>query len=148
MHDIIAVLTQIIHQGGATMSRIYVDLRSRTPIFEQIIHSVRDLVIRGLLAPDEHLPSVRVLAAELAINPNTIQKAYGELERQGVIYSLAGRGNFVASDISALLAGHRAELLHTVENAVRAASEYGIAEDEILQTVKQALKTKGGNAHD
>ena len=76
------------------MSLIYVDLRSRTPIFEQIIECVRDLVIRGLLSPDEHLPSVRALAAELAINPNTIQKAYGELERQGVIYSLAGRGKF------------------------------------------------------
>lgn len=130
------------------MSRIYVDLRSRTPIFEQIISSVRDLVIRGLLAPDEHLPSVRALAAELAINPNTIQKAYAELERQGVIYSLAGRGNFVASDISALQASHRAELLKAAEAAIRAAAEYGITEDEILQTVKQALTTKGGNAHD
>ena len=130
------------------MSRIYVDLRSRTPIFEQIIESVRDLVIRGLLAPDEHLPSVRALAAELAINPNTIQKAYGELERQGVIYSLAGRGNFVASDISALQAAHRAELLRTAETAIRTAAEYGITEDEILETVKQAFTAKGGNAHD
>ncbi len=130
------------------MSRIYVDLRSRTPIFEQIIESVRDLVIRGLLAPDEHLPSVRSLAAELAINPNTIQKAYGELERQGVIYSLAGRGNFVASDISALQTAHRAELLRLVETAALAAKGYGIAEDEILQTVKQTLISKGGNAHD
>ncbi len=130
------------------MNRIYVDLRSRTPIFEQIIASVRDLVIRGLLVPDEHLPSVRSLAAELAINPNTIQKAYGELERQGVIYSLAGRGNFVASDISALQTAHRAELLHAVETAVLAAKEYGIAEDEILQTVKQTFTSKGGNTHD
>lgn len=130
------------------MSRIYVDLRSRTPIFEQIVSSVRDLVIRGLLLPDEHLPSVRALAAELAINPNTIQKAYGELERQGVIYSLAGRGNFVASDISALAEAHRAELLCAAEAAVRAAAEYGIAQETILQTVKQALSTKGGNADD
>ena len=130
------------------MSRIYVDLRSRTPIFEQIIESVRDLVIRGLLVPDENLPSVRSLAAELAINPNTIQKAYAELERQGVIYSLAGRGNFVASDVSALLDGHRAELLCAARQAALAAAEYGIAEDEILQAVTKALKNKGGNAHD
>ena len=66
------------------MNRIYVDLRSRTPIFEQIIDAVQDLAIRGLMQPDEPLPSVRALAAELAINPNTIQKAYAELERRGV----------------------------------------------------------------
>ena len=59
------------------MSLIYVDLRSRRPIFEQIVDSVRDLALRGLMQPDEHLPSVRALAAELAINPNTIQKEYG-----------------------------------------------------------------------
>ena len=89
------------------MSLIYVDLRSRRPIFEQIVDAVRDLAIRGLMQPDEHLPSVRALAAELAINPNTIQKAYGELERQGVIYSLAGRGNFISPDISRLADTHR-----------------------------------------
>ncbi len=130
------------------MSRIYVDLRSRKPIFEQIIDSVRDLVIRGLLAPDEHLPSVRALAAELAINPNTIQKAYGELERQGVIYSLAGRGNFVASDISALQSSHRTELLHAVRTACRNAAVYGIPREEILQCAEQSFEDKGGNAHD
>lgn len=130
------------------MSRIQIDLRSRTPIFEQIITSVRDLAIRGLMQPDEPMPSVRALAAELAINPNTIQKAYAELERQGVIYSLAGRGNFVASDISALQTAHRDALLCTAEKALRAAAEYGITEDEILKTVKRAFTTKGGNAHD
>lgn len=122
------------------MSRIMVDLRSRTPIFEQIVNSVRDLVIKGLLKPDEHLPSVRALAAELAINPNTIQKAYGELERQGVIYSLAGRGNFVASDISAIKDAHREELLESLKKSVMAAAEYGIGEDDIIESVKAAIK--------
>ncbi|MBE6680202.1 MAG: GntR family transcriptional regulator [Ruminococcaceae bacterium] len=120
-----------------------VDLRSRTPIFEQIVNSVRDLVIKGFLKPDEHLPSVRALAAELAINPNTIQKAYGELERQGVIYSLAGRGNFVASDISVLRDAHREELLLALGKSVKAASDYGISKDEIEKYVSEALK--GGN---
>ncbi len=122
------------------MSRIMVDLRSRTPIFEQIVNSVRDLVIKGLLKPDEHLPSVRALAAELAINPNTIQKAYGELERQGVIYSLAGRGNFVASDISAIKDAHREELLESLKKSAVAAAEYGIGEDDIIESVKAVIK--------
>ncbi len=126
------------------MSRIMVDLRSRQPIFEQIIDSVRDLAVKGLLAPDEHLPSVRALAAELGINPNTIQKAYGELERQGVIYSLAGRGNFVSSDISAVKDMHLRGLLSALCESVLAAAEYGISEERILSCVKAALdKGKG-----
>lgn len=129
------------------MSRIIVDLRSRKPIFEQIIDSVRDLAIRGLMAPDEPLPSVRALAAELAINPNTIQKAYGELERQGVIYSLAGRGNFIASDLSALRREHHDELLKTISDSVAAALTYGATEAEINSAVRAAIK-KEGTAHD
>ena len=126
------------------MSLIYVDLRSRTPIFEQIIECVRDLVIRGILQPDEHLPSVRVLAAELAINPNTIQKAYGELERQGVIYSLAGRGNFVASDISALTGKHHEKLLQNIQDSIKAAGEYGVERSSVERTVSKALAAFGG----
>lgn len=113
------------------MSLISIDLRSRTPIFEQIVDSVRDLAIRGLMQPDEPMPSVRALAAELAINPNTIQKAYAELERQGVIYSLAGRGNFIASDLSALRSEHHAALLAAVADSVKKAAAYGVTQAEI-----------------
>lgn len=127
------------------MSRIYIDLRSRTPIFEQIIASVRDLAIRGLMQPDEPLPSVRALAAELAINPNTIQKAYAELERQGVIYSLAGRGNFIASDLSALRSEHHAALLMQVAESIRNAAAYGITKAEIDEITAQTFK-EGTNA--
>lgn len=127
------------------MNRITVDLRSRTPIFEQIVASVRDLVIRGLMQPDENLPSVRALASELAINPNTIQKAYAELERQGVIYSLAGRGNFVASDISAIVEEHRASLLEKVKADVLAAKNAGLGDGEIFAALKDIL---GGETHD
>lgn len=128
------------------MSRISVDLRSRIPIFEQIINSVRELVILGLMEPDEPLPSVRALAAELAINPNTIQKAYSELERQGVIYSLAGRGNFVSPDITSLKKEHHDALLKAVAEGVAAAAAYGISESEIIAAAKEAYQNnKGGN---
>ena len=138
------------------MSLIYVDLRSRTPIFEQIIECVRDLVyeqikdgfrkliITNSLSANEKLPSVRELASGLAINPNTIQKAYGELERQGVIYSLAGRGNFVASDISALTGKYRAKLLERIAESIEAASEYGIERACVERTVERALAAYGG----
>ena len=122
------------------MSRIYIDLRSRTPIFEQIIDSVRDLAIRGLMQPDEPMPSVRALAAELAINPNTIQKAYAELERQGVIYSLAGRGNFIASDLSVLRSEHHAALLATVADSIKEAADYGVTQAEIAEIAANIFK--------
>ena len=80
------------------MSIIVVDVKSRIPIYEQIIASVKDSVVSGLMTADEPLPSVRSLAGELAINPNTIQKAYSELERQGIVYSVPGRGSFIASE--------------------------------------------------
>ena len=72
---------------------ILIDYKSRKPIYEQIIDSIKSLIVSGVLERDDQLPSVRQLAQELAINPNTIQKAYGELEREGVIYSLKGRGS-------------------------------------------------------
>lgn len=128
------------------MSRIYIDLRSRTPIFEQIIASVRDLAIRGLMQPDEPLPSVRALAAELAINPNTIQKAYTELERQGVIYSLTGRGNFIASDMSVLRSEHHAALLQQIAESMQNAAAYGITKAEIDKIAAQIFDKEGTDA--
>ncbi|MFC3420353.1 GntR family transcriptional regulator [Salinicoccus hispanicus] len=75
---------------------INLDLKSRIPIYEQLIDRIKQLIIQGVIKPDEKLPSVRNLAQELTINPNTIQKAYRELEREGYIYSLPGKGSFVS----------------------------------------------------
>ncbi|MEC3882514.1 GntR family transcriptional regulator [Halobacillus litoralis] len=71
------------------------DVRSRKPIYEQLVEKLKQLIINDVLKEDEKLPSVRELAQQLTINPNTIQKAYRELETQGYIYSLKGKGSFV-----------------------------------------------------
>lgn len=71
------------------------DLKSRIPIYEQLMERMKELIIQGVIKPDERLPSVRSLARELAINPNTIQRAYRELEGEHYIYSLPGKGSFV-----------------------------------------------------
>lgn len=71
------------------------DIRSRKPIYEQLVEKLKQLIINDVLKEDEKLPSVRELAQQLTINPNTIQKAYRELESQGYIYSLKGKGSFV-----------------------------------------------------
>lgn len=77
------------------------DMRSRVPIYEQIISSIKELAVRGVLKPGEKLPSVRELSRQMTINPNTIQKAYQELERQGIIYMERGKGTFISPDIQA-----------------------------------------------
>ena len=81
---------------------ILIDYKSRKPIYEQIIDNIKSLIVSGVLKRDEQLPSVRQMAQELAINPNTIQKAYTELEWEGITYSLKGRGSFVGSSLQEL----------------------------------------------
>ena len=75
---------------------ITLDYKDRRPLYEQVVERFQDLMFRGILMPDDKMPSVRSLATDLSINPNTIQRAYTELERQGYIYSVKGKGSFVA----------------------------------------------------
>lgn len=70
-------------------------MQSRQPIYEQLITKMTEMIVLGDYAPAEQLPSVRTMARELGVNPNTVQKAYQELERKGVIYSVAGKGSFI-----------------------------------------------------
>lgn len=76
---------------------IVLDYRDSRSLYQQVKDSLRRMMLTGLLEPDEKLPSVRSLATQLAINPNTIQRAYAELEAEGYIYSVAGRGSFVSA---------------------------------------------------
>ena len=76
---------------------IVLDYRDSRPLYQQVKDSLRRMMLTGLLEPDEKLPSVRSLATQLTINPNTIQRAYAELEAEGYIYSVAGRGSFVSA---------------------------------------------------
>ena len=76
---------------------IVLDYRDSRPLYQQVKDSLRRMMLTGLLTPGERLPSVRALATQLAINPNTIQRAYAELEAEGYIYSVAGRGSFVSA---------------------------------------------------
>ena len=77
---------------------LVIDYRSKTAIYEQIKTQIMELIAGGSLKPHDQLPSIRALAAELDLNFNTVKKAFGELESAGVIYSLAGRGCFVAEN--------------------------------------------------
>ena len=121
------------------------DLQSRQPIYEQLVRGLSELVSLGALAPDEQLPSVRSLARDLGVNPNTVQKAYQELERSGVIYSVAGKGSFVSPGPAAarMLRGQRLEKLRKAAAEGRRA---GIPREEALGAVKAVYED--GTNHD
>ena len=79
---------------------IHLDLHDPRPMYEQVVDQMEMLAARGVLEADSKLPSVRQMAMELSLNPNTVQKAYSELLNRVVIYSVRGKGNFLSSDCS------------------------------------------------
>ena len=110
---------------------IQLNYRDSKPIYEQIKDGLRKLVISNSLSADEKLPSVRELAAKLAINPNTIQRAYRELEAAGYLISVPGKGSF-AAESSPLQAQKKQELLAQIRSLAREAIVLGATRDELL----------------
>jgi len=92
---ILSVLNHLVHMKGGN-DVISINTRDPRPIYVQIKESLCRLILNGVLREGERMPSVRDLAGQLAINPNTIQRAYRELENEGFIYSMTGKGSFVA----------------------------------------------------
>ena len=126
---------------------IILDYKDRRPIYEQIIEKLEELMLLGVLKEHDPMPSVRSLAMELSINPNTIQRAYAELERRGCIYVIKGKGSFVAEN-SAMKENRKRELLVKVSEMIDDAIRLGISEQELKQMVeiqyKAAEKFTGG----
>lgn len=118
---------------------ILIDYRDTRPIYEQVVEKFKMLILRGVLKSDDKMPSVRNLAVDLSINPNTIQRAYAELERQGYVYTVKGKGNFV-SDSTLLLKQYREEITERFREICREAAAAGIPKAELLEIVEQ---TKG-----
>lgn len=111
---------------------ILLDSRDRRPIYEQIIDKLSDLMMRGILTKDSPLPSVRSLAADLSINPNTVQRAYMELERSGYIYSIKAKGSFVA-DITPLKEKEEDRLYEEMRTLAERAAGLGISKEDFLE---------------
>lgn len=118
---------------------IIIDYKDRRPIYEQVIERFQDLIVKGILKPDSQLPSVRNLAMELSINPNTIQRAYAELERQGFIYSIKGRGSFVSFN-EELLRMKKKEVIEEIAKVTELAKNIQITEKEVMDCVKEVYR--------
>lgn len=117
---------------------IKLDLQSRVPLYEQLQEQIIRLSLMGVLETNEQLPSVRSLAREVGVNPNTVAKAYQELERQGIIYTISGRGSFVSPNVLSLQSPRQAALDEVFEALDKALSR-GIAPEEVLEQVKLHL---------
>ncbi len=124
---------------------ITIDYKSRVPIYDQITGGIIRLKSLGVLKAGDKLPSVRALAIDLGINPNTVQRAYNILETDGVIYSVAGKGSFISDDSKAsdaILTAAKNAFMQAVEEAIRAGLD--------AETLKALVDTtlKGENTDD
>ena len=111
-----------------------IDLLSRVPIYEQLYQNIVHLILKGVLTENEQLPSVRILAKQLSVNPNTVQKAFQELERNNFIYTVTGRGNFVAPINRKELSS---QVLEKVKESVITALKAGVMKEEIIELVRE-----------
>ena len=115
---------------------IILDYRDTRPLYEQIVDKFQMLILSGALEPNSRMPSVRSLAVELSINPNTIQRAYSELERNGFLYTVKGKGNYVAYSDS-LKDVRKQEILEKLRDLKKEALSMGMTVKELTEFLEQ-----------
>ncbi len=119
------------------------DLKSRKSIYEQIVDNLKELIITGMLKSEDKIPSVRELSKTLTVNPNTIQKAYRELEYQGFIYTVSGLGTFVASPAEQPIDEKRiAEVKEHMREYIMELFYIGCSLDRIRMILDELLKER------
>ena len=118
---------------------IFLDYHSRTPIYEQIKEQIVLDISRGILKKDDQLPSLRQLSAQLGININTVKRALSELEAQGVIYSVAGKGIFISGNAESQNI-YLEQSLDAVKLAISNAKQMGASEEKITAMIKELFK--------
>lgn len=119
-----------------------IDALSRQPVYEQLIEQTERFILLGILAADAQLPSVRSLSLTLAINPNTIQKAFAELDTRGLIYAVPGIGNFVSPDAHALLTEHKRRKLTDFGQLAAELALAGVPKDELFDCIDRIYHEK------
>lgn len=117
---------------------ILLDYKDRRPVYEQIVDKFQQMILCGALRQGEAMPSVRSLAMELSLNPNTVQRAYQELERAGYIYSIKGKGSFVSATGDAAESKRR-ELLEELKGYVEKALAAGITTEELTEMMEKCM---------
>lgn len=124
------------------------DPRSQIPIWEQIVNQMKEMIMKGIFLENEKIPSVRELSSLLIINPNTVSKAYQELERQGIIETIRGRGTFVAerAPVETIDKQQVEKIREALKRLIVEASYLGVEAQQFIELVEEVLKEIGGNA--
>ena len=120
------------------------DYKSGKPLHEQIEDEIKQHIITGILSENEQLPSVRDLSMSLTVNPNTVQRAYKNLEQNGFIYSIKGKGNFVAAITKNSNKERCEKLLPELENALRELCFLGEEKEKLLDLIEKIYVEKEG----
>ena len=115
---------------------INLDYQSRTPIYEQIIKQIEKYVALGILKPKEQIPSIREMAGNLGINPNTVKKAYSELENKGVIQTFSTKGTFISENVDIVKNNNISSKIAEIKVIMTELEKLGITKDEILDKLK------------
>lgn len=115
---------------------ILLDYRDKRPIYEQVVEKLERLIMGGALETDSKMPSVRTMGMDLAVNPNTIQRAYNQLEQEGYLYTVSGRGSFVAPE-SEWREGKKKKLLVEWRLVTERAREAGLTRAQLAGVLDQ-----------
>ncbi len=115
---------------------ILLDYRDKRPIYEQVVEKLEHLIVSGALEENTKMPSVRSFGMELSVNPNTIQRAYNQLEQEGYLYMVAGRGSFVSPE-SEWREGKKAKALEEWRQALGKAKEAGLLQEQLISELRK-----------
>ena len=124
---------------------IPINPKSGVPIWEQIRDQLKRQILMGVWSPGEQLPSVRSLASELGINPNTIQRSYTELEREGLTYTVSGRGCFVEDDLSDIQTKKTSEAMERLEAILKELRDSGVDRNTVINKIDELYKEGSNN---
>ena len=121
---------------------ILLDYRDKRPIYEQMVEKLEHLIVSGGLEPLTKMPSVRSLAMELSVNPNTVQRAYAQLEQDGYLYTVSGRGSFVTAE-NEWRENRQAKMLQEWENVTRKVRGAGIGKERLSAALERIYELAG-----
>lgn len=118
---------------------LQIDVMSRIPVYEQIVTQIERLVAAGIMNSGDQMPSVRRLSMDLSVNPNTIQKAYTELDNRGYVTSVPGKGCFISPDAARLISLRGQQRIIELENLARTLHQMGVEKEEMHRAVDRAV---------
>ena len=126
----------------------HVDAMSRVPVYEQIVEQTEKFILAGILKPGDKIPSVRNLSIELSVNPNTIQKSIVELDRRGLIFSVPGKGCYVAEEARTALSAVKRKKMAEIKDEIKELALAGVTKEELLELIEEVFTKKEGQVND